>query len=866
MENINPLSAPAANSLKCPPTSTPLHNVSPDRMNQQRIPPSPSPHGTLIENERPRSRDSNMSDVQPKVAFLNSLTNSSSPPKPVRQDRKSALSLITSSPNAATNATSQSDMPVNTNSAFQRAVMGYEEAQASLATLSAELERAKEEILSRKKRERMVSSRVEILMEELQNEKDKRVRDQEAYTKEVKRCRKETYRAELGLVESREELKDVRNELKKCQAEVLHEKSEKEKGRQEAFERAYTLAGVLEEVEQVKDRLKVAEKERDAALEEAKARTAEKATMADQVEAIQASQTATQQRSTEWMGNFEGHTILRPTVPATQTKAHVPLPSSKALLDSFDAIKFQFDLHDKKMQGLEVTQEEEIAYLNMELQYARQKHKEDEDLIHFMHMQCHFKACPCRIAEENGERFVHDHAYEAGLAPQHVMKKRKVSSEPVDGPPSTTVPQATSVKIQSQPFPTHHPTDIDMESTSPLENDTTQQSGTSEEPVQLEEAAAIPLPEPLSVEVSLLDHTPEPTAQLEEITQVLVEPGTTTKPFSFSTSTRSNANINPTTVKAEESSRSCAPSFDTELFDLSPPKQSLPRRPSTAMGILTIDSPIRLVPDSAQSYHTIHHEHPRTMTSPPLHPTTLFSESTVTTKIALKDTPPRSHAHKRTKSRSNVRSHSPFSSSTDAYANTPVIQQQETRGASASPATTTMFPITPLLKHPRSIHGALIGHQDAPQTVATTTTTTRVPLRGMDDTDDVFSPVQDQGQHAHTEIIRMGPDSNGYDSKDSTNHAASFDLRTNSILGNIPGTPISREAALAQIRARRDRARSVNLKRTAAMVSTSSSGAGRSPTKPRAVNAAAGLLVRDKDGPSFRREISQASAPGRLAY
>lgn len=806
-----------------------------------------------------------MSDVQNKVAFLNSLSNPSSPTKPSRQDRKSALSLVTSSPNGVPSGIAQPDMPGNTNSAFQRAVMGYEEAQASLATLSAELERAKEEILSKKKRERMVSSRVEMLMEELQNEKDKRVRDQEAYTKEVKRCRKETYRAELGLVESREELKDVRNELKKCQAEVLHEKTEKEKSRQEAFERAYALAGVLEEVEQVKDRLKAAEKERDAAIEEARACTVEKATMVDQVEAMQADQATAEQRSTQWLGNFEGHTILRPTVPASETKPHVPLPSSKPLLEAFDAIKFQLDIHDKKMHGLEITPEEEIGYLNMELRCARQKHKEDEDLIHFMHMQCQFKACPCRLAEEKGEKFVHDHAYEAGLQPMHATKKRKVSSEACDVPPLMMAPQDPTDNMNVQIMATPHSSDLDRGATFPLESQTTPQSGNSEEP--FEDPAAIPLPESQSMDVSLLDHTPEPTAQLEDITQVLVEPGIATRPFSFSTSTMSNATIKPTASNVEEMSRPSEASFDTDLFDLSPPKQSLPRRPSTAMGILTIDSPIRLVPDSARSYHTVDHEPPRTTTSPLLQQNTLFSESTVTTKIALKNTPTRSHTHRRTQSRSNIRSHSPFASSSDAYNDAPAMEQQGTRGTSASPATTTIFPITPLLKHPRSMNGLSIAHQDAPQTVATTTTTTRVPLRGMDDADDVFSPVLDQDQHAHTEVIRMSSDRIDFDSKDTTTQATAFDSRTNSILGNIPGTPISREAALAQIRARRDRARSVNLKRTAvALVSTTSQGVGRSPTKPRAVNGAAGLLVRDKDGPSFRREISQASAPGRLAY
>ena len=90
------------------------------------------------------------------------------------------------------------------------------------------------------------------------------------------------------------------------------------------------------------------------------------------------------------------------------------------------------------------------------------------------------------------------------------------------------------------------------------------------------------------------------------------------------------------------------------------------------------------------------------------------------------------------------------------------------------------------------------------------------------------------------------------------------------MLTNVPGTPISREAALAQIRARRDRARSVNLKRS---TEGSSVGAGgKSPTKAgrpvviNGVGGAGGLFGAGKENVRNVREISQASAPGRFAF
>ncbi len=47
--------------------------MSPERINQQRLPQSPVLQGFLVENEWPRSRDSFVSDVRSKIARLDSL-------------------------------------------------------------------------------------------------------------------------------------------------------------------------------------------------------------------------------------------------------------------------------------------------------------------------------------------------------------------------------------------------------------------------------------------------------------------------------------------------------------------------------------------------------------------------------------------------------------------------------------------------------------------------------------------------------------------------------------------------------------------------------------------------------------------------
>ncbi|KIX02495.1 uncharacterized protein Z518_08436 [Rhinocladiella mackenziei CBS 650.93] len=848
MESISP------NRLKCAPT--PLHPLSPERINQQRQPQSPSLHGYLVESERPQTRDSFNSDVQSKVAFLNSLTaNASAQSSPARAGRLGGATLS----NTHSNGNIHPSNNANANNALQRAVMGYEEAQASLATLTAELERAKEELTSRKKREKLLSQRVEDLLEELQAEKEKRARDQESYAKEIKRCRKETYRAELAVVASRQDLQEVRGELKRSQAEVQHEKTEKEKSRQESFERAYALAGMIGEMEQLKDQLTVVEKERDAALLEAKAGAIEKSAVlehkeknnsrsVEEEEEIPPSSTTVDENGTE--------SAFKSTTVSERTPVEAPTQPLGPRDPTFASIKFCLEYYDKQIEGQEVTLAEEVEFLKQELNWARKRHAEDEDLIHFMHMQCQFNACPCRLAESNGERFIHDHGYEASVQEQRASKKKRISNED----PGEHVAADNGASAQDTPKATRRTREFTRLPPEP----TPELLSTAADPQVLEQAVGIPLPEPQPMELDPKADTPESTAHLEDITQVLVEPGTASKPFSFSTSITSNPGFR-TKAPPLRPVENASVALDHDLFDLSPPKQAPPRRPSTAMGIVTLGSPIRLVPDSPRSVRTSHREARRSKTPTNDRHHTMTQSITTTTKVALKDSPPRS-LHRRTQSKPNLRSHSPLVSSVMSHAGDSNVGSGFAHEASASPAAHTVFPVTPLHHSSRSMHNlaqhaqtqARPPNRSPPQAIATTTTTTRVPLRGFADTDDdVFSPDHDAQAEGPNVNTRLNSTVNEMGSHRQT------DTVTTSILGNIPGTPISREAALAQIRARRDRARSVNLKRSVEGSGNSSSTMGsKSPRKPGAVNG--GLLAKDKQG--AKREISQASAPGRIAF
>ena len=125
--------------------------------------------------------------------------------------------------------------PATGNAAFQRAVLGYEESQASLSSMRAENERLAGQVSDYRKREMKIAERIESLLDQLQTEREDRRRDKDAYVGEVKKCRKQAYKAEMQVVETREELKECKGESRKKQVEIESEKQKKDDARQESL-------------------------------------------------------------------------------------------------------------------------------------------------------------------------------------------------------------------------------------------------------------------------------------------------------------------------------------------------------------------------------------------------------------------------------------------------------------------------------------------------------------------------------------------------------------------------------------------------------------------------------------------------------
>ena len=355
------------------------------------------------------------------------------------------------------------------------------------------------------------------------------------------------------------------------------------------------------------------------------------------------------------------------------------------------------------------------------------------------------------------------------------------------------------------------------------------------EPV-VEEAMQVPLPSPKAQELESTRSSLAATTQLEEMTQVIVEPGTRDVPFTFSMSSSDNNHLRPDAPPFRHT-QSALGHMEDSLFDMSPPKQQAPR-PSTSMGFINPASPIRLVPDSPQ---------PNTLQ--PRSSTPLGDPPTIsrTMRVALKDASPQRPSQRRAQSRPNIRSQSGTRSPLVSATSNPDFS----KSTSASPAPTTAFPITP--KHARSrTQHEIPAPSHSHESSHTITTTTTIPLRS-DDNDDTLRPSHtDYTYESHTQPLNI-----------HLSDSQSSNTSTSSDLLNMPGTPVSREAALAQIRARRDRARSVNLKKGGTDGMKSAPGSARRGIMLRDGNVAVGGGIA-KDGMRDVSVASLASAPGRF--
>jgi hypothetical protein len=345
------------------PSKTPLFPTSPERINQQNLASSPS-----LPNDLAQFHQKQM-DVQSKIAFLNGLSRTGSP--------------ITS-PKHSTSTSSAS-------AALQRAILGREEAESALSKAHAELSEGQS-------RERRISERLESLLEELQTTKERQAHERAVFEKEVRKARKEAFRASSTLVKFQEELKLSKGEVKNLKDEVRLERDAKEKAKQEAFERAYALAGITEELQGLKDQLRSFEAENRADALEAQAKEIQDKSVTEQRD--KATPTHTPRRPKRSADAFE---LLHGSATYLESETHDEATPSKK-------IRLSRRISNKENQDPDVVeiQEDMIADLQEEVRWEQQQRQKAEDMVHFLKMECQFKRCSCRLAGN----YVHDREWD----------------------------------------------------------------------------------------------------------------------------------------------------------------------------------------------------------------------------------------------------------------------------------------------------------------------------------------------------------------------------------------------------------------------------------------------------------------------
>ncbi|PGH12022.1 hypothetical protein AJ79_04531 [Helicocarpus griseus UAMH5409] len=427
---FTPLSSPSPPAMESNPLilqqspGAPLHPVSPERINQQKMNGSPVHPSELSPLRHKHARGN--SEVQAKVAFLNGLSRGNSPAH--------------SHPSSTTTA------------ALQRAILGREEAEASLQATMDELAEANS-------RERRVSERLESLMEELHSLKERQAHERAVFEKEVRRARKEAFRAGSALVKAQEELKSSRGEIKSLREEVTCERDAKEKAKQEAFERAYALAGLTEELEVLREKARSAETDNHSDALQARAEEM-------RAETPKPRSPLMERNITEYTPTPRRLKPDQAVVPRQSTGRRSAINSQIASPRWGSPLKMNVSRRNSCKENEDPQQPnidaDLVEDLKENLEWEKRLRFKAEDMVHFLKMECQFRRCSCRIAEMQGAKYIHDtkwdktnpvkeeNAYLFSHRPTTFQETHPSNPSPVPQPPPADA-SSEMVRVESQP-------------------------------------------------------------------------------------------------------------------------------------------------------------------------------------------------------------------------------------------------------------------------------------------------------------------------------------------------------------------------------------------------------------------------------
>ncbi|KAI4090061.1 MAG: hypothetical protein LQ344_004991 [Seirophora lacunosa] len=286
--------------------------------------------------------------------------------------------------------------------AMRRAVLGREEAENETRRLKDENRGLRKDLEDGRARETRVAERIESVMEELHRTKETQAHAQGVYEKEVRRARKEAFKSSSALVKLQEELKATRNRYTLMREEVEVQKRKIKSREEEAFAAQYQLVGVQEELETARRKTKVTEEERDAL---------KTSLHQEEVARIAA----------------EGKIAL----PPSQADDEFSSPKKRRR----ESVKENVD-----PEAMEVEAPSELDNLKWELRMEKSLRYQAASLVDFMKMECQFRCCSCRIAEEQGVEYINDGSYFGPAKAKHptAAPKDRQAAPPPSIPPQDT--------------------------------------------------------------------------------------------------------------------------------------------------------------------------------------------------------------------------------------------------------------------------------------------------------------------------------------------------------------------------------------------------------------------------------------------
>ncbi|KAL9579803.1 MAG: hypothetical protein Q9212_004886 [Teloschistes hypoglaucus] len=319
--------------------------------------------------------------------------------------------------------------------AMKRAVLGREEAESETRRLKDESTTLIRELDEGKTREKKMAERIESVMEELHRSKETQAHAQSVYEKEVRRARKEAFKSSSALVKTQEELKTTRNRYTLMREEVEVQRRKVESKEQETFTSQYQLVGLQEEIVRAKQQIKVIEEERDAL----------KTNLAQEELARIAAEGKIALPPAEESDDFGSPKKRR----RESLKENID-PN----IDANNDLDLDFDI-------LETEEEDVLESLKGELRAEKRLRKRADGLIEFMKMECQFNCCPCRMAEQQGTRYVHDGRFEEQMKKTLArIPKKKSAREAARIPPPTELSESAPSSPPKAPSPLGQTTEM----------------------------------------------------------------------------------------------------------------------------------------------------------------------------------------------------------------------------------------------------------------------------------------------------------------------------------------------------------------------------------------------------------------------